>query len=49
MTALAWAEGYRTVLMPADNAPEAALVLGVDVIPVGSLRHLVSHAGLRSD
>jgi magnesium chelatase family protein len=32
------AEGRRGVLVPRDNAPEAAVVEGVDVIPVGNLR-----------
>ena len=43
MTALARAEGYHTVLVPADDAREAALVPGVSVIPVSSLRQLVAH------
>jgi magnesium chelatase family protein len=43
MTALARAEGYQTVLVPADDAREAALVPGVSVIPVSSLRQLVNH------
>ena len=43
MTALARAEGYHTVLVPADDAREAALAPGVSAIPVSSLRQLVAH------
>jgi magnesium chelatase family protein len=43
MTALARAEGYRRVFVPTSDAPEAALVPGVEVIPVGSLAELVRH------
>ncbi len=32
------AEGRRGVLVPADNAPEAAVVAGLDVIPIRNLR-----------
>lgn len=43
MTALARAEGYRRVFVPVDDAPEAALVPEVDVIPVSNLMQLVNH------
>lgn len=43
MTALARAEGYRTVFVPEADAPEAALVPDVDVIPVANLAQLVNH------
>jgi magnesium chelatase family protein len=43
MTALARAEGYRRVLCPAADAAEAALVPGVEVIPVAGLAELVRH------
>jgi magnesium chelatase family protein len=43
MTALARAEGYRRVLCPAADAGEAALVPGVEVIPVAGLVELVRH------
>jgi magnesium chelatase family protein len=43
MTALARAEGYRRVFVPVDDAPEAALVPDVDVIPVSNLMQLVNH------
>ncbi|MBX3065058.1 MAG: YifB family Mg chelatase-like AAA ATPase [Anaerolineae bacterium] len=35
--------GYSTLYVPACDAPEAALVEGIDVIPVPSLGHLVEH------
>lgn len=47
MVAVGKASGVTTVFVPADNAPEAALVHGVDVMPVESLAQLVSH--LRGD
>jgi magnesium chelatase family protein len=43
MTALARAEGYRVVLVPADDANEASLIPGVEVIPVSTLAQLVAH------
>ncbi len=43
MTTLARDQDYRTLFVPAVDAPEAALVQGVDVIPVDSLASLVSH------
>ncbi len=43
MTALARAEGYRTVFVPEADAPEAALVPDVAVIPVANLTQLVNH------
>lgn len=35
--------GYTTIYVPECDAPEAALVEGIDVIPVPSLGHLVEH------
>jgi len=43
MTALARGAGYRTVFVPAEDAPEAALVPEVTVIPVANLAQLVNH------
>ena len=43
MTALARAKGYRTVFVPEADAPEAALVPDVDVIPVANLSQIVNH------
>jgi magnesium chelatase family protein len=43
MTALARAEGYKRVFVPASDAQEAALIPGVDVIPAASLLDLVNH------
>ena len=37
----AHAEGRRGLLVPADNAPEAAVVEGLEVIPVKTLREAV--------
>jgi magnesium chelatase family protein len=47
MVATARAAGLRTVFVPAMDAAEAALVEGVDVLPVGSLGEVVAH--LRGD
>jgi magnesium chelatase family protein len=35
-------EGLRRVLLPAENAPEAAVVQGLDVYPVAGLREVVN-------
>lgn len=43
MVALARERGMTTVVVPEVDAEEAALVEGVDVIPVGTLRALVDH------
>ncbi|MGH2524254.1 MAG: YifB family Mg chelatase-like AAA ATPase, partial [Anaerolineales bacterium] len=43
MAALARAEGYQTVFVPVDDAPEAALIPNVNVIPVAGLTQLVNH------
>jgi magnesium chelatase family protein len=43
MTAFARAHGYGNVLVPESDAPEAALVPGVNVIPVATLAQLVNH------
>ncbi len=43
MTALARSEGYRTVFVPEADAPEAALIPDVTVIPVTNLVQLVNH------
>ena len=34
--------GLRRVLLPAENAPEAAVVAGIDVYPVADLREVVA-------
>ena len=36
-------QGFTTVYVPAEDAPEAALVSGIDVIPLESLGQLVEH------
>jgi len=37
------AEGRRALLVPRDNAPEAAVVAGLDVIPIQNLREAASY------
>ncbi len=43
MAALARREGFSRLLVPAEDAPEAGLVPGLEVIPVPSLTALVNH------
>lgn len=43
MVAAARAAGLRQVFVPAPNAAEAALLDGLEVLPVGTLGELVSH------
>ncbi len=43
MAALARDRGYETLLVPASDAPEAALVPGLKVIPIQTLFALVAH------
>jgi magnesium chelatase family protein len=43
MVHTAYREGYETVYVPVDDAAEAGLVSGLDVIPVESLGQLVEH------
>jgi magnesium chelatase family protein len=43
MAALARQQGYQRIFVPAADAPEAALVPDLEVIPVGSLRDLYAH------
>ncbi len=47
MVALARERGLHTVIVPTGDAREAALIEGIEVIPVGSLGELISH--LRGD
>jgi magnesium chelatase family protein len=47
MVATARAAGLKRVYVPAEDAPEAALLRGLDVIPTPSLADLVAH--LRGD
>lgn len=39
----AWQEGYECLYVPEEDAPQAALVPDIDIIPVKSLGHLVEH------
>ena len=43
MVALAAEQGFTQAYVPAVNAPEAALVEGIQAYPVESLGHLASH------
>ena len=43
MTALAREGGLSQIIVPAVDAPEAALVDGIEVLPAGNLRELVEH------
>ena len=43
MTALAREGGLTQIVVPAVDAPEAALVDGIEVLPAGNLRELVEH------
>ncbi|MCA9940772.1 MAG: YifB family Mg chelatase-like AAA ATPase [Anaerolineales bacterium] len=43
LAALAREAGYGRVFVPSENAPEAALIPDIDIIPVASLRQLVGH------
>jgi magnesium chelatase family protein len=43
MVSLARSSGLRRVFVPADDAREAALVAGIEVLPISSLADLVAH------
>jgi magnesium chelatase family protein len=43
MAALARDQGLRRIVVPRDDAAEAALIEGIEVIPVGSLAELSGH------
>ena len=43
MVALARDEGYDSVFVPSPDAQEAALVTGIEVVPVNTLGELVAH------
>ena len=36
-------KGFRTIFLPAENAAEASLVEGLEIIPIVSLKELISH------
>ena len=36
-------KGFRTIFLPAENAAEASLVKGLEIIPIVSLKELISH------
>lgn len=39
----AWVDGYERLFVPEEDAPQAALVPEIEIIPVRSLGHLVEH------
>ena len=43
ITHRAWQEGFERIYVPADDAPQAALVPEIEVIPVRTLGQLVEH------
>ena len=43
MVVVAREQGFETVFVPYDDASEAAIVEGIDVVPVASLAGLVAH------
>jgi magnesium chelatase family protein len=43
MISVAREQGYSRAFVPAEDAPEASLVTGIDVVPVRSLSELVGH------
>ncbi len=43
MAYAAMQQGFKTIYVPAEDAPQAALVSGIDVIPLDSLGQLVEH------
>jgi len=43
MAALAKERGFQTIFVPAEDAPEAALIQGLEVIPVTDLGSLLAH------
>jgi magnesium chelatase family protein len=43
MAHLAQEQGYKSLFVPQADAPEAALIEGIDVYPVDTLAHLVAH------
>ncbi len=43
MVAVAREKGLKTVVVPSVNAPEAALIDGLTILPAGSLMQLVAH------
>ncbi len=36
-------EGWKTLLAPKENAPEASVVKGIDIIPIDNLKNLIYH------
>ena len=45
MVSLAQASGLHRAFVPRDDAREAALVAGIEVLPIGSLADLLAHLG----
>jgi len=43
MAAIAKEKGFKEMIVPAVDGAEAALIPGIDVLPVNSLSHLIDH------
>ena len=41
--------GFKEVILPADNAVEAALIEGIDIIPAHNLNQVISHIDFNSE
>lgn len=40
---MAKAKGFKTIYLPKENAPEASLIEGIEIIPIENLNHLIKH------
>ena len=47
MAAMAAAQGYKRLFVPAVDAPEAALIEGLEIYPVATLTEIINHLNLR--
>lgn len=43
ITMFAKEKGYKRIFLPSVNAPEAALIKGIDIMPVDSLKQVLKH------
>lgn len=43
MVAVGRSQGFNTIFVPEENAPEAALVDGVEIVPAPDLQQVISH------
>jgi magnesium chelatase family protein len=49
MAAMAAAQGYKRLFVPEIDAPEAALIEGLEVYPVANISQIVNHLNLRTE